>query len=283
MKCIQCGEEKEKDSFASDKHCKSGRKGQCKDCVRENRRRRLENKYNEIEYEGDELIPIFNEKFRFNDHFQNEENHSIVFIGPKRSGKSTLLKSFWKDFKSKFDIIFVFCNNIQSGIYQFMDEEDRMFTYDKYQPDIIKNMDYFQKQTDNYFQILFVFDDCSSRKGVKYADDIIQLFIRGRNINATILFSTQFLTMLPKESRANIDKCFVFDLRTPEVYEDFTEKMLRALLPNPPELKGRSKQMEWYIKVIKANTEDHRCMVLDYENNKILSHKAKLKKRKREE
>lgn len=220
-------------------------------------------------------------KYDFKNIFESEENHAILLVGPRKSGKSTLLASLFPSIRKKFDVIIIFCNNSQSSVYDYLTEHEREFVFDKYQPNIIKSIDEYQKKTENFLRFLILFDDCSSRKGNKFDDNIIQLFIRGRNINCSVIFSTQASTFLAKESKTNLDLAVCFDLKSPDSYINFANGFLQSFIRPPEDIKGKSKREGWYMEFMQKNTQNHKTIILNYEDLQLYTFKAKISKVKK--
>ena len=228
------------------------------------------------------LIPKITEKFDFKKKiFNSKEHHSIMILGPRRTGKSNFIASIFKNLEKKFDLIIIFCNNLQSSVYNFLKKDQRLLVFDRFQPKIINELDYYQSETKNFLNILFLFDDCSNRSDVKYNNSLLQLFIRGRNIRASVIFSTQSLIFVSKDGRQNLDFLVTFNPKSIEATEALSQYFLKEFIEPPENITKKSDKLRWYKKFIMENTKDFHAMIMDFNTREIFTHKAPLMGKKK--
>lgn len=217
------------------------------------------------------------ETFNIEENFPFDQHHSVAIVGSRNAGKTTLMKSLWPFFKKKFDFIIVFCNNPQAEIYEFMDEKDRRFVFDIFHPNILEQISEFQKKSGNLFDIGVFFDDCSSTRGNKFDDAIQQLYIRGRNMKCTVLFSTQSPSFIAKDNRANIDYLFLLKTRTVEMKNVVAERFLNGIVPIPPEIKGKQNKLDYINRWASDHTDNNEIIVVDFRHDDgLFRYKVKL-------
>lgn len=264
--CINCKISKPDTDFYKDKHCKRGRKTQCKECIR--------NKV-ELKYE-DELsnIPEIDEVQDFEDIFGTEESPSTLIVAPRGSGKTNFLNHIYPLLRKNYDMIIFFCKNLQSPAYWFLDENDLTLSFDDYKPDVIRILKYIQRQTSNFFRILFLFDDCSDMAGNKYSRQITDVFITGRNNRSSIMFCTQDPTFVAKTNRHNTDFIIAFDPKDSDLSEALVNAFLRYPLKAPDTLNTNASKMRWYVKYIEQHTEDFKMVIIDKNRKEIKKYKA---------
>lgn len=206
------------------------------------------------------------EEFDFVEKWLSQQGHYSIFIcGGRHSGKTTLLRYLWPGMRRRYDLVIFFCHNPQAGIYEFLGDHDQKFVFESYQSRILSDLFQFQKDTHNLLEICVVFDDCSSTR-TKYSDEIMQMFIRGRNVNMTVVVSTQALTLLRKESRTNVDYLCLLDPKTNENCEKVVECFMHSAIPKPPGFRNwkRGLQWEWECQYVKDHVRDHGILVVDY-------------------
>jgi len=207
--------------------------------------------------------------------FEDDQCYSIALIGSRYAGKSTLLEQLLAEYiRPKYDFFIFFCNNPQAEVYNnWFKEREKVFIFSKFQPKIIADLDEFQKKTKNFFRFAVIFDDCSSRKGVKMNDMLQQLYIRGRNMNATIVYSTQAHTFITKESRGNLDYLFLGKVNGIELSEAIAKHFLYDRVI--PRFFGKTyirisktERIDRLIDWMKTNLVDHHFYVTDMRNDR---------------
>lgn len=214
-------------------------------------------------------------EFDLLENMPEDQNHSLAFIGPRDSGKTFMISNYWKFFTERFDFIIIFCNNPQAKAYHFISEDQKKFIFRAYCPEILKDLDEFQSRTENFFKFMVIFDDCSSKQKNKFDTMVEQLFIRGRNINCTILFSTQSSGFITKDNRGNIDYLYIFRPKG-ELVEPMCERFLSYVLEVPPEVTSKVKRLNFMIRWLKERTLNRQVVVVDYKHNDSLyRYKAK--------
>lgn len=290
--CKACGETKPTTDFYKDKYTKRGYKARCKDCTKNKKVRYQpygkkeeytepsDEKADSNEIMGSIMGPVDTNypQFDFNEKFTKGKHYSAVLVASRNSGKTTLIKSFFPFLRGQYDRIIVFSNSLQAEIYEdFFSKEEEKFIFDKYDPLILKELEKLQKHTRNAFHFCIIFDDCVSMKQ-KHSDSITQLYTRGRNMNMTIIFSTQSPMFVDSDSRGNIDFLFILKIRTPSMKDKVITHFLMHTVPIPKEYYDNGKPpkktvMEmYYQRWLKENTKDHNVVILDYLNDDQIYH-----------
>jgi hypothetical protein len=214
--------------------------------------------------------------FNYEDRIVEGKHYSFAKMGSRNSGKTTHLRHEWPFWRKRYDFIIFFCNSVNAPIYKtFMTDDERHFMFKDYDPNIIDDLERLQDLTENEFHILIIFDDCSSYNH-KSSDEILQLYIRGRNMNISVMFSTQSLMFLHPDSRGNTDFCDILKQRIPNMKLKLIENFLLDTIPIPPEVVRRSDKITYLSKWIDLNTKDHNIIVLDFlnEDEMIFSYKV---------
>lgn len=310
-KCSICNESKATIDFYKDKKQPLGLRSACKEC---DKKRKKENKQkktlkrereSEIEHDSKKLKSETSEQtltetaessedlrdqegtfqvetnypeFPWQEKFEPGKHYSTFITASRNSGKTTMLKHLWPFFKSRFDIIIFFTNSLQAAIYkEFLDTEDRKTAFTMYHPGILKDLDVLQKLTENALHIAIFFDDCSDLSFVKNSDDILQLFIRGRNKNHSIFYSTQSPIFINRNCRANTDFLLMMRCRTPAMKETVIKEFLYDIVPVPKVITKKSDKFKYYSDWITKNTLDRRMVILDYLNDdEVYQYRAKI-------
>ena len=300
MKCKTCGSDKEESEFYKDKYTKRGHKANCKDCMKRKKNEPQKRKIPVIDYEDEDEdeendasefrdidlndVAKSNEEdndiklkyikypdFPWEQKMEKGKHYSISLMAGRNSGKTYLIKDRWKFFKSRYDIIVVFSNSLRAAAYDFISKEDRDFCFDAYIPDVLTDLEKLQNHTSNAFNILIIFDDSVSKKQ-KYSNNITQLFTRGRNMNMTVIFSTQSPMFIDSDSRGNIDFLVLLKIRTPDMKNKIIDHFLRYIVPTPKGLTKKRDMDRYYHMWLNTQTKDRNCMIIDYLNDDEIYH-----------
>lgn len=214
--------------------------------------------------------------------FIKGKHKAILIAAPREKGKTTLLLNWLHNIHKLFDFILFFSESKHAPIYQnFLQETDEEFNSkiilrERYNQDLMKYIEKFQKQSQNALNILCIQDDdCNSNKK-KYNHHIEELFNRGRNINITNIFSAQNIMYLLSYSRDNTDYVVILQPKGRRSKLNIVDNYLADLIPVPEEYSKNKAQITSYlIKWLMDNTKDHRALVLDLSNEEVYSYQSK--------
>lgn len=221
---------------------------------------------------GDVPIETSYPPFDFESCFEKGKHYSVSVIGSRNSGKSTLLVHTWPFYKSRYDLMILFCNTLNADIYnEMLTEQDRELAFDEFTPQILRDLTLFNKLTKNSIHIGFYFDDCSDMSFTKNNNDILQLYITGRNKNMSVYYSTQSAMFINRNSRENTDFCFLLRCRTPQMKETVIEQYVQGIIPVPAGIKSKSDKQTYYSDWLTVNTVDRQIVVIDFLHNDTIS------------
>lgn len=249
----------------------------------------------ELELIGEDFNPPV---FDFIKIFGDKKHYALGFFGSRNAGKTTLLKHITNELKKKFDLIIWCCESKSAEIYREIFGEDDSFLIETHTDQLLWDLLKFQKLTDNYLDILVVYDDMSDLAKIKNSKPITKIAIRGRNANISLLYSTQDDIMLNTTVRRNLDFSFLLQMNA-----DGPAKLSERWLDNvykfkgPLKYKGKTKRCRYLMNFYEHFTSDHGIIVIAYRevDNKIFQYKTPMngkdpeilnitgKKRKKEE
>lgn len=162
----------------------------------------------------------------------NKTNFSI-FLGPPKSGKSSLLYSFFMSkeiYKKKFHHIYLVCpptslSSIKNNIFtKHLPPENIFFDLDISTIEMIKNLCETNSK-ENEHSIVILDDQASNIKDVE--QQLQSMIFNRRHIKTTIMATLQTLKCLNLRLRKVIDNIFVFKISKKEfenVIEEFIEE-----------------------------------------------------------
>lgn len=140
-------------------------------------------------------------------------NKTILVVAKRNSGKSQLIRYLLLLNINRFDKVFLICPT--EAVHSFYSEIiDKKQIYHEYNEEFIKKLiDTMTRANSNKpdkerQQILLILDDCISDEKLNNSKPFELLFTRGRHINISIIFVSQYLKAVIKPViRNNIDFC----------------------------------------------------------------------------
>lgn len=210
------------------------------------------------------------DKFSFKNALRNDECYSMILCAIRRSGKTTLIKNELFDLlKSNHDIVIFLSNSIHNSIYDFAN----CLRFKDYYPGLIDDIMKFQEETKNSLRIALIMDDLVSYSK-KNDDSLMQLFVRGRNVNITVVTSSQSTTLVNKNNRGNSDFVIIGNNPSAEFRETIIKSFLLGAVPLPENVRTVNNRMDYLHKFINHFTKDHGFIIMDNINHKVYQFKC---------
>jgi GTPase SAR1 family protein len=207
---------------------------------------------------------------KFVPNFDKNKNFSMSICASRRSGKTTLLKYFCKNFfDNMFDEIIMICPTIHNDIYNNLNEKIIKIT--EFDGVVIDALIELQKENNNEKKILIILDDSVGSR-VKYSQQLLKLFCVGRNLNISIVYIVQSSTLLLPDHKENLDYMIIMKTKTQPKIEHLIEVFLLDFLEN--NFKTLKDEKKFYRTLIKENTENHGAIIIDYINDDIFKFKV---------
>jgi hypothetical protein len=192
---------------------------------------------------------------------KNDE-FAVIMSASRKAGKSYLLAHLYPQWVKIFDLIVTFSYSAHNTTYDFVTD----VKFNDYEPQMIKDLFIFQRETKNKFRILVIFDDLVSSK-VKYDDAIMQCYTRGRNSNISVVVSTQIFKLLNKNNRGNTDYMFIGKTNTAENRKTLCETVLTNSVKTPASVRNKVMKEDYMDKWLLNKTQDHKFVVIDMKND----------------
>jgi hypothetical protein len=200
------------------------------------------------------------EKFNIGDMFKDkQEAIAVIIAGSRQSGKTTFINYIYPNLIEFYDIVIFFSYSLHNPIYENIQEPK----FDKFIPDLMKDIFYFQKKTKNKFSIMVVLDDCMDNE-IKNDDQLNYIFTRGRNSNISVIFSVQYMSMVKNLSRSNSTFIFFGKSNTPSNRLVLAEDYLYPIVKVDSSIKTKTKKLDYLDAYIQHHTQDHNFIVIDY-------------------
>lgn len=199
-------------------------------------------------------------------------NTTLIFGSSKR-GKSTLQRYLYDKYYSTKTvntrgINTMFAGNPQLSIYKHDKNLLIGDGFNQKSAKYIKMQKYINSKTHNKYKFLNMFDDILD---TKYSSIVNQLVLSYRNSNISLLMCLQYVFMLSKQNRANINNTFVFGSNTYEDEKNLIDVFLKPYF-SALGFRSNAEQIQLYRKV----TADYGFFYIDNLKGKISAHRLKL-------
>ena len=176
---------------------------------------------------------------------------SVLMIGSTRCGKTTCLKHILDKYFKKH-IGAIFSESARAPAYQHMKYENLPLS-SAYIPELVKDSYQINKELQNYYDFLYVLDDCPL---VKTDKQLLKMLTIYRNSNVSAIVAQQSPTLLNPTCRSNFNFVLLFHQNTTEQSEQVIKAYLRGYFPKNWTYEDK---IEWYNKA----TSDHHFIFID--------------------
>lgn len=126
-----------------------------------------------------------------------DTGNTVLLVASSKAGKTTLQMHLYEKYFKK-SIAIMFAHSTQLKIYK----QKNLIVTDKFEPDIIEIMRKLNKASNNKFDFTCLFDDMLQLKSNVVVQD---LFLSLRNSNISSLISLQYVNLLNKACRGNVN------------------------------------------------------------------------------
>ena len=225
-----------KDSDEMDKYImklKEENKQRNKTIRAQNIRDNIETKLNkQVEYLNETLnvnIETYNDLSNF---MLDEGATSTVIFGSSKSGKTTLMtKTIYKMFYQNDNefISTLFSGNPQINLYKDLKNLIIADGFNERSRKYIMMHKYINSKTDNAYKFLEMFDDILD---IKYSSLVNNLILSYRNSNISSVICLQYIKLLSKQNRANVNNIIIFRCNSDEAIKDIIDTFLKSFLLN---------------------------------------------------
>jgi len=191
-----------------------------------------------------------------------KKNATVLLIGKRGTGKSTLLNDIMYHMRDKFNFGIAMSPTEESS-EMLGDILPRSCVFDDFAEDAIGRMLRYQKKTvkaGDFRNMFIIMDDCAYDNRTLKGKNIREVFMNGRHRKIFIINAVQYMMDVPSFLRGQVD--YVFALRDNII--DQREKLWKFFF-------GMFQDYKDFSTVMDNCTEDHNCMVLD---NTVRSNKA---------
>ena len=190
--------------------------------------------------------------------------NSTLAVGSTRCGKTTALKYILeKYFKKHFGLIF--SESAHAPAYKDM-KYNLLPLASVFVPELIRDAYMINKELKNYYDFLFVLDDCPLMKNDKQLLKMLTIY---RNSNISAIVCVQSPTLLNPTCRSNFNIVLLFWQNTTAQIEAVIKAYLRGVFPD-------SLSYENKIAIYKELTRDHHMIVLNNHTGEIFRSKINL-------
>lgn len=197
--------------------------------------------------------------------------NTIAIFGSSKRGKTTLMMKLYKKyFKSKDSINTLFSGNPQLKIYKGDSKLLVTHGFNNHHADYIRLQHYVNVETNNEYKFVNLFDDIIDQK---HAPVINNMMLTYRNSNISLIMALQYVYLLSKQNRANVNHIFVFGMNSYEDQKNIVDTILKPYFIEMGILDTDSQ-----IRFFRLVTQDHAFIYIDCQRAQISFHRLSLKK-----
>lgn len=186
--------------------------------------------------------------------FDEDTGNTFVLFGSSKSGKSTLMMEIYNSWftNQKMILTTLFAMNPQIPIYNTGNASKYIIKCDKFDKNVSCYIDWqrkLNKVNNNKFHFLNMFDDFID---MRYSKIMNNLLLTYRNSNMSAIVCLQYVKLLSKSARSNVNNIFLLNLNTDEVIEDAIKSFLIGTIKRN-NFVDIDKAIDWYRDI----TSDH--------------------------
>ena len=179
---------------------------------------------------------------------------TILIVGKRGTGKSTLLKDILYHLRSKVDIAFSMSPTHETvDMFESCMPRSHVFNGYNYQQiqTLIENLKILDEEKKER-HVLLALDDCMYDKKIMKSVEMREIHMNGRHWNLYFINCVQYLMDIPPELRGQIDYVFAFK----DNIRKNREKLYNYFF-------GIFDSFKDFDKVMRTCTENYECLVLD--------------------
>jgi hypothetical protein len=187
---------------------------------------------------------------------------TILIVGKRHTGKTTLTRDIMYHMKDKLDLV-MGMNPTEMGNHNLAFFTPSSFIFHEFSDEKIKHLLEWQKRTtanEKAMRVGLIMDDCmaettgtgSKKKKVMGSNDIIKVFKLGRHLKLFYINCMQYIKDAPPEIRGNVDLLFAFGTTSGNEREKLWKEYF-AMFSN----------FKHFCQVFEACTQQYECLVLD--------------------
>ena len=200
-------------------------------------------------------------------------NFSAICIAARRSGKTYMLNYLIRTtFKKRYDAIYIFTTPINIMDYMILGGIPKKNIYTNNSTKKIEQIMKHNAGKKNPLNILVIFDDTISRKQ-KYDEHLLNLYVKGRHYNVSVIYATQSATLVDNMWKENSDLIFIWRPRIFKYKKYIVDNILLGSLDI--DFDTESAERRHYKRILqKVTKEKHRALVVDLANFELFTYKC---------
>ena len=196
--------------------------------------------------------------------FKRGKNFSMLILASRGSGKSYLCRYLLEyHLRDKFDSFIVFSDS-EDELENYREILPGRLFFDDFYPEMVEAVVKKNKERQQIgkplFQTLVLFDDKISNK-MRYDDQILQLFTRGRHVGISIIFISQSHVFANTTWRNNSDTIIILKQNARQAREAINDNILIGSLDAPED----ANEKKYFMNIMRhyINKEGD-ALVLDF-------------------
>lgn len=187
---------------------------------------------------------------------------TILVVGKRHTGKTTLTRDLMYNVKHKLDVV-MGMNPTEMGNHNLAFFIPKSLIFHEFNDEKLKHLLEWQKRSvanNKAMRVGLIMDDCmsettgtgSKKKKVMGSQDIIKVFKLGRHLNLFYINCMQYIKDAPPEIRGNVDLLFAFGTTSGNEREKLWKEYFAMF-----------STFKAFCQVFEACTQQYECIVLD--------------------
>ena len=187
---------------------------------------------------------------------------TILIVGKRHTGKTTLTRDLMYHVKEKLDVV-MGMNPTEMGNHNLAFFIPKSLIFHEFNDEKLKHLLEWQKRSvanNKAMRVGLIMDDCmsettgtgSKKKKVMGSQDIIKVFKLGRHLNLFYINCMQYIKDAPPEIRGNVDLLFAFGTTSGNEREKLWKEYFAMF-----------SSFKAFCQVFEACTQQYECIVLD--------------------
>ncbi len=197
-----------------------------------------------------------------------DTGNTTVLFGSSKQGKTTTMLEILKKqyIPNPNNIVTLFCRNDHGEIYQ--DIELKCNTFNNKARDYVLLQKFINSKCKNKYNFTNAIDDIIN---VRYSKILNEMILTLRNSNISTLICLQYVRLLSKQARGNVNNVLCFQSNT----DENTEEIIKVYLRNHFKKMGIKKLPDMVI-LYKEITKNHGFIYVNMRNGNISYHRLNL-------
>lgn len=211
-------------------------------------------------------------KQKFFPLFDEGTGNTFCLFGASKSGKTTFMMKLYNEYFPKYFLtkkkLLTTLYAMNSHIPLYKTDDDLILKCDRLDSNVDSYIDWqrqINKKNDNVFHFLNMFDDFIEVRNKSILNNLILTY---RNSNMSCIICLQYINLLSKQARSNINNIFLFKMNT----DESIDVCIKVYLSSFVKKQNIEDPNNWY----KSMTQDHNFIYIHPAKGRLFIKKLNL-------